>query len=103
DCQGRFGEFLAVAGAAAYLPTDGTNVADYLVATDEQGPELLICYGLLCEGTLTGFTRFEADEEAGRVSFSSLVQGCLDLAEADRIGLVILGESAGLIGAALRR
>jgi anti-anti-sigma factor len=103
DCQGRLGEFLAVAGAAAYLPTDGTNVADYLVATGDQGPELQVCYGLACEGALTGFARFEADEETGRVSFSSLVRGCLDLAKTDRIGLVLVGESAGLIGAALRR
>jgi anti-anti-sigma factor len=103
DCQGRFGEFLAVAGAAAYLPTDGSNVADYLVATGDQGPELQVCYGLRCEGELTGFTRFEADEEVGRVPFSGLAQGCLELAKADRIALVLIGESAGLIGAALRR
>ena len=33
DCSGRFGEFLAVAGAAAYQPTDGTNVPDFLLAS----------------------------------------------------------------------
>jgi len=103
DCQGRLGEFLAVAGAAAYLPTDGSNVADYLVATGDQGPELQVGYGLLCEGDLTGFARFDATEEIGRVSFSTLARGCLDLAKADRIGLILIGESAGLIGAALRR
>src|SRR5262249_33018318 len=32
DCRSRFGEFLAVAGSAAYLPTDGSNVADYMVS-----------------------------------------------------------------------
>ena len=34
DCRDRFGEFIAVAGAAAYLPGDGTDVPDYLVASD---------------------------------------------------------------------
>ena len=32
SCRERCGEFLAVAGAGAYLPTDGTNTADYLVS-----------------------------------------------------------------------
>ncbi|MGH9524765.1 MAG: STAS domain-containing protein, partial [Terriglobales bacterium] len=31
DSQSRFGEFLAVGGSAAYLPTDGTNVPDFMV------------------------------------------------------------------------
>ena len=32
-CRGRFGEFLTVAGAAAYLPTDGTNTARLLTGS----------------------------------------------------------------------
>ena len=35
DAQTRFGEFLAVGGTAAYLPTDGTNVPDFIVASGE--------------------------------------------------------------------
>jgi hypothetical protein len=103
DCQGRFGEFLAVAGAAAYLPTDGTNVPDYLVAAGDSVPEMEVCYGIQCEGPLDCFARFEAEAETGRVPLSALVEGCLDLAGADRIGLVLLGETSGLMGAALRR
>lgn len=103
DCQDRLGEFLAVAGAAAYLPTDGTNIPDYLVAGSDSVPELQVGYGIFCEGLLAHFTRFEADAESGRVSLSSLVQSFLDLAETDRIGLVLVGETTGLMGAALRR
>jgi anti-anti-sigma factor len=103
DCQDRFGEFLAAAGAVAYLPTDGTNVPDYLVAAGESVPELQVCYGLVCDGGPLRFTRFEPDDASGRVPFSTLVRGCLDLAASDQIGLVILGETAGLMGAALRR
>src|SRR5262249_6388949 len=40
DCRGRFGEFLAVAGAAAYLPTDGTNATDYMVSQESFVPEV---------------------------------------------------------------
>jgi hypothetical protein len=103
DCRARLGEFLVAAGAAAYLPTDGTNVPDYLVTATDTLPELHVCYGLVCDGPLKHFARFEADAEVGRVPLSALVQGLLELAEADRIGLVLVGETAGLMGAALRR
>jgi anti-anti-sigma factor len=103
DCRDRFGEFLVAAGAAAYLPTDGSNVPDYLVTSADATPELHVCYGLVCEGALTRFARFETESAVGRVPLSHLVQGYLDLAKADRIGLVLLGETAGLMGAALRR
>src|SRR5436189_119142 len=49
ESQGRFGEFLAAAGAAAYLPTDGTNVPDYLVAAGSSVPEMQVCYAVICE------------------------------------------------------
>src|SRR4029078_13178435 len=52
DCQGRFGEFLAAAGAAAYLPTDGTNVPDYFLLGGSTLPRVRLCSGLLCDGTL---------------------------------------------------
>lgn len=103
DCRERFGEFLAAAGTAAYLPTGGANRPDYLVAAGDSVPELQVCYGLICEGDLGRFARFEVDPDRGRATLSSLARGCLDLASTDRIGFVFLGETAGLIGAALRR
>ena len=63
DCQDRFGEIVVAAGAAAYLPTDGTNVPDYLLAADDSGTEMQVCYGLLCEGPLPRFIRFSASPE----------------------------------------
>jgi anti-anti-sigma factor len=103
SCRDRFGEFLVAAGAAAYLPTDGSNVPDYLVTAADTQAELQVCYGLACEGAMPGFARFEAEPEVGRVPLSALVQGFLDVAKADRIGLVLLAEAASLMGAALRR
>ena len=43
DCQDRFGEIVVAAGAAAYLPTDDTNVPDYLLAADDSGTEMQVC------------------------------------------------------------
>ena len=57
DAQTRFGEFLAVGGSAAYLPTDGTNVPDFMVSSGKLVPEMNVLYGLRCEG---GFTSPDA-------------------------------------------
>lgn len=103
DCQDRFGEFLAVAGAAAYLPTDGTNVADYLMASGSAAPEVEVCYALVCDGSFAHHVRFEAKAEARSVSLTELVSACLDQAKCDMIGLVMVAETMGLMGAALRR
>jgi anti-anti-sigma factor len=103
DCQSRFGEFLAAAGTAAYMPTDGTNVADSLVSAGAFVPELTVLYAVVCEGAFTHLARFEARPAVGRVALSELVAAGLDIAAADMVGMVMVAESAGLMGAALRR
>src|SRR5262249_29472506 len=103
DCANRFGEFLAVAGAAAYQPTDGTNVPDYLLASDAAGPELMVLYTLLCEGQFSHLARFEPKSASSATGLAQLVGTCLDIAKTDVAGVVVIAESAGLMGAALRR
>jgi anti-anti-sigma factor len=103
ECRERLGEFLAVAGSAAYLPTDGTNVPDYLASAGSFVPELQVLYGLQCEGTFALLSRFETQEEPGRVSLSQLAEACLEMAGSPAAGIVIVAQSAGLVGAALRR
>ena len=103
DCRGRFGEFLVAAGAAAYLPTDGTNVADDLVASGDLVPEITVLYALACEGTFAHLVRFEAGPARGRITLAELARVALDIAGAEAVGMVMVAESAGLVGAALRR
>jgi anti-anti-sigma factor len=103
DCRGRFGEFLAVAGAAAYLPTDGTNVPDYLVAGGTFVPELKVLYCLACEGQFARLIRFEAKKDPGSVKLAELIEACLEMAGGEIAGVAMVAESAGLVGAALRR
>jgi anti-anti-sigma factor len=102
DARERFGEFLAVAGAAAYLPTDGTNVPDVVVAAGELVPEVQALYALVCEGGFSRLARFEA-RPGDAVSLSELAGECLALAGADAAAIVIVAETMGLMGAALRR
>ena len=103
ECRGRFGEFIAVAGTVAYFPTDGTNVPDYMVAAGASYPDVQVCYGLACEGQFSKLARFEAKNEAGAVTLTQLVEAALEITGGEQTGLVIVAESAGLIGAALRR
>lgn len=103
ECRGRFGEFLSVAGAAAYLPTDGTGVPDYLVSAAASLPEMSLLYGVACEGDFARLVRFEAGKDGAAVPLSQLVDVCLAHADCDAAGLVLVAESAGLVGAALRR
>jgi hypothetical protein len=106
DCQGRFGEFIAVGGAVAYLPTDGTNVPDFLVG-GRTTPEVQVCYGIACDGRrphpFNSLIRFEAKKNGMPIPLTHLLESCLELAGSEQVGIVAIAESAGLVGAALRR
>lgn len=107
DCRGRFGEFIAAGGAVAYLPTDGTNVPDFLLTGGTTLPEVQVCYGIACQGAnpqpFSSLVRFEAKKSGEPIALSLLLESCLDFSDAKQIGVVMIAESAGLIGAALRR
>ena len=103
ECRDRFGEFVAAGGAAAYLPTDGASAPDYLVATGSLVPEVAMLYGIRCEGGFSHHLRFAPGEQARDVGLSEIVSTCLKTADAGIAGIVIVAESTGLVGAALRR
>jgi anti-anti-sigma factor len=103
SCRDRLGEFLAVAGAIAYLPTDGSETTDYLAATRSGAPEVTVCQALVCEGQPSTLVRFEARAGSRRTGMSQIAEACLEIMDADRIGIVMIAEAAGLVGAARRR
>jgi anti-anti-sigma factor len=103
DSEGRFGEFLSASGAVAYLPTDGTNVPDYFVPAEASVPEVQVCYAAEFGGPFAKMARFEAKKEAGPLGLTHLVEAGLEFTGAKRVGFVMVAETAGLMGAALRR
>jgi len=103
DCQSRFGEFLAAAGVAAYLPTDGSNVPDYVLSTGDFVPRLQVLYGLACEGDFSKIVYFESRENSLPLTLREIIQACREMAGSDAIAVAMIAESAGLMGAALRR
>lgn len=102
DCRGRFGELLAAGGAAVYLPTDGTNVPDFLLAGADAAPEVRLLYGIRFAGPPRILARFEA-AAGGAFALSALAAAALDLVAADRAGVIVVAETGGLVGASLRR
>ena len=104
DCRERFGEFVAVAGTAATLPTDGSSVPDFVVTEEALVPELKVLYALVGKGQFAQMLRFDAKAEPpGVIGLSNLVDAALEISAANAAGFAILTETAGLIGAALRR
>jgi hypothetical protein len=103
ECRGRFGDFLVAGGAAAYQPSDASHVPDYLLATGDLVPELMVLYGAICEGSFARLIRFQPSAERRSLSLSELAASCLDIAEAPAVGIVMVNDSAGLIGASLRQ
>jgi anti-anti-sigma factor len=103
DCQDRFGEFLAVAGAAAQSPPGTGTAPDYQVARGDFLPAVQTLYGLQCRGKFGKLLRFTPPEGAQRVALSTLAGECLSLNESPAAGIVLIAESAGLLGAALKR
>ena len=101
DCRERFGEFVAVAGTAATLPTDGSSVPDFVVTEEAFVPELKVLYALVGKGQFAQMLRFDA--KAGGIGLGDLVDAALEISGAAAAGLAILTETAGLVGAALRR
>jgi len=103
DCAGRFGEFLAVGGAVTYLPADGTNVPDYMLAAGTFIPQIEVLYSILCEGNFQMVVHFERKDAGGVAKLGEIVEGCLEIAGAEALGIVMIAESTGLVGTALQR
>lgn len=104
-CRERFGEFLAAAGVAAYRPSAGSGRPDFEHAAGAFVPAVRLVYGLTFSAGRAPVVRFEAKGEPGsaRVSLSQVAEAALGLAGGGVVGLIIAGESDGLVGAALRR
>ncbi|MCX6550660.1 MAG: STAS domain-containing protein [Acidobacteria bacterium] len=103
DCRSRFGELISVEGATAYQPADGTNVPDYLVSAGALSPDVHLLYGLSCEGRFSRLVRFEPLTPGGTIGLASVLESCLHVAAAPALGVVIVAEAAGLVGATLRQ
>ncbi len=102
-CRERFGEFLAAGGAAVQLPPHSGAAPDYQVVREEFVPVVEVLYGMQCSGDFSQLARFEPSHDTSEIGLADLARQCLELSKSNLAGLVIVAESTGLVGAALRR
>lgn len=103
DCAPRFGEFLAIAGVAAFQPSDGSSRPDFVVSQGAFVPEGRLLAGLFGEGAFPLLARFEATSAARTLGLVELARTALELGGTDAVAIVAVTETAGLVGASLRQ
>ena len=91
----RFGEFLAVSGAAACLPADGTEVPDYLVASGAEAPRCA-CRAASCATAPSRVTCGSRRPIAsGVVPLAEVAAVCLELSRSEAAAVVMMAETSG--------
>jgi len=103
EAASRLGELVAADGAVAHLPTQGAQVPDFDVGLGGRAPTALLVSGFICRGRFSLLTRFSSATEAEPVPLSEIARVCLGGVAGQTAGLVIVGETTGLVGAWLRR
>src|SRR5204863_5050730 len=103
DCRDFFGEFIAAAGSAAFMPTDGTATPDYMLSTVGLVPSVQAQYAITFRGSPSHQLRFEANTPDAGVPLSEIVRASVSLAGTPTIGMVMAADITGLVCARLRR
>lgn len=103
ECRDFFGEFVAAAGAAAFMPTDGTATPDYMLSAVGLVPTVQALYAITFRGSPSYQLRFEANTPDAGVPPSDVVRACASLAGTPTVGIVMAADITGLVCARLRR
>ena len=103
EAASRLGEFLAVSGAAVFQPTDGSARPDFALCQAGFVPSGHLPVGLRGEGNFARLARFAVANDAPAVPLSELAATALELSGAEAVAVVLYAETAGLVGATLRK
>ncbi len=103
DALPRLGELIGAEGTAAYLPTDGGRIPDYLLTYGKRAPSAVLAQGITWHGLFTDLMRFSTQPDAEQVPLSELAEVCTEMVGRDAVAVVAVAEMHGLIGASLRR
>ena len=101
ECKNRFGEYIMMGKNIAYLPADGSKKPDYMLASGQLVVSLTELYGLHFNGNFSCVIRFDPVNPLDTVGLSQLAEALLKLTGYDRMALVMIAESGGLIGTSL--
>jgi len=103
ECRDRYGELIAAGGAAVCDATDEPGPPDYLLTAGPLVAHARFLSGVVCTGEPSALVRFERTGDGPGGTLSRLVAKALELSGASAIGLVMLAETEGLVGVALKR
>ncbi|MGN6393834.1 MAG: STAS domain-containing protein [Gemmatimonadales bacterium] len=99
----RLGEIVGAAGAVAHLPSGKAQVPDFDVGLGQRSPRVQLVSGLVCDGGFSLLKRFSSAAETEPIPLSELAQVALEGVRSDSVGVVMVAETTGLVGAWLRR
>ncbi len=103
DCKNRYGEFIALGDALAYMPTDGSKVPDYSMKSGRLIPEINALYALLAEGSFSNIMAFNPAEGNRSIVLSNLIELIMETSGRDHVVLLMIAESDGLVGLGLNK
>src|SRR5690606_24412981 len=92
EAAARLGEFLSIAGAAVFQPTDGSPRPDFALCQGGFVPQGHLPVGLRGEGRFPRLARFAAANDAPAVPLSELAATALELSGADAVAVVLYAE-----------
>lgn len=101
DCKDQFGEFAAFGDAVVYSPAGKPGSPDYMIRSGNLIPKIEMLYGILIEGEFSQQIRFTPKNPAHTMAFSTLLSDLQEMSGFERFAMIMLAESAGLVGLSL--
>ncbi len=95
----HFGEYLAAAGITVCVPTDERSHPDYMIEDGVFVPVISVYSGVAVDAVFSKQLNFEVAEQYRGIPLSSLALLGLQEAETSAAAVLIIAESASLIGA----
>lgn len=103
DCEARFGEFLALGGAAATLPTDGSGVADFVQATGQLVPRVHALTAVRGSGRFAAMMRFQPAADGAVAGIAAVLDAVMHQCDARHVAVALAAEAGCVVGAHLLR
>ena len=103
DCKNRYGEYIGLGEAVAYLPTDNSHIPDYAVQSGQFVPAIESLFSIQVEGAFTEVIAFESLGSEQNIQLNHIVSKLSEISGQGKFALLMIAESQGLIGMSLRK
>ena len=101
DCQNRYGEFISLGDAVAYLPSDNSATPDYTFRSGKLIPEINALYSINADGKFNKLTKFETEGDIKQIALSDIITNLFQNNSEEIMSFLMIAESGGLVGSSL--